>query len=170
MKEIQMGKVYLGQRERSYLNSIFLRSVVLFGIACCSAACTYRVVDAVTRFRVEGVVQTSEGEPLPNVEIYFVDTGLDQWRRSLGEAISVARTDGKGRVSQGFIYSWGYGSRKNARPDVPGSFYLLFELDGYEFVRHEFNLEDLPRDDKFEALVEFRVALQHESSPETGEE
>ena len=130
------------------------------------SACSYRVVDVISRFKIEGVVLEQNNNPLSGVTLYFVDNGLDQWRRNLGEALLIGRTDGEGKLSKGFSYSWGYRTRKDSQPDVPGTFYLLLELDGYEFVREEFNIKALPRLEDHEVLVEFSIVMAKEKLSE----
>lgn len=69
---------------------------------------TVQVADNLTVLEVSGIVTDRAAKPLPGVEVYFVDTGLDQWRSQKRSPILLARTDEKGRLLRRFEYLWGY--------------------------------------------------------------
>lgn len=137
------------------------RTVVGLIIFVLYGACyTVRTEDFVTDFAFAGVVTAEDGRPLKDVNVCFVDTGIDQWRQGSGSAIVVAVTDHNGVFSERFRYQWGVEYRlPGPRPSIPGTFELVFGRAGFEAVREEYRLADIPTLNQEKVLQGLDVSL-----------
>lgn len=118
------------------------------------------VVDSFSWFAVDGVAHSSEGAPVENAEVFFVDTGLDEWTR--GRPIHVGFTDADGRLATTLSYTWGYSKREKSRKvrrDIPRTFELLFKTHSGPSAKVLYRLDELPRA-RNSYIVTFDVTLE----------
>ena len=123
------------------------------------AGCSVMTVDALLELKVDGIVNTQQGEPIQNAKVRFYDTGIDQWRQSSGHSLVVGLTDKRGRLSSKFSYLFGYEIRGKSSPDLPGTFDLTVEADGFTTARLPYQISLLPEEDGV-LILNFEVQLQ----------
>src|SRR5207249_3097008 len=91
----------------------------LFAFGCCLfIACSATIADTEARFHFDGQVSTESGSGLSGVEVYFIDTGLDEWASKTVKERAIGRTDETGRLSYDLPYPSGY-SRRNGGSRMP---------------------------------------------------
>lgn len=117
-------------------------TVVVF--LCLSLGCQATIADVESRFQLDGRLVDEAGAGLAGVKIYFVDTGIDEWRAKLLREELLGESDASGQVSIAFTYPWGY-TRRNARLSIPGTFRLVLRKEELRPIHLDFRLADLPR-------------------------
>ncbi len=164
MKAVPTVRASQGPTVKSIPTRSLVGVVLPYLLAASLNGCTYVASDSFCRFEVQGTVQSVAGEPLADVSVRFLDTGLDQWRRSSYQPILIADTDSKGRVSAIFSYGWGSRQRTGkGMPREPGVFKLVFDSEGFETVEREFQMENLPARDNMKGcylLLDFAVVMR----------
>ena len=160
-----MEKEYLAPMASSLFSSRGSTVALIVGALLCLRCTSSTVVDALAIFQIDGVTLDENGQPLASVNIGFIDTGIDQWRHNKGFLIPIAKTDDAGRISTTFSYFYGYIETGRQWPlALNGTFFLSFDLDGYQATRKEFNIRDSPRLDDGTVHLKFRVVMRSQPS------
>ena len=116
-------------------------------------------------FRLTGKVTDSFGRGLPGVEVFFIDTGIDEGGRRKKEERLVGVSDEAGQIDIEFLYPWGYtyrtltGSAGDPSRRVPGTFTLALRKATFVERREHFSIWRLKsRDGK--TVVALEVAMR----------
>ncbi len=135
-----------------------MRSRLTIGVLLClSLGCQATIVDVESRFQLDGRVVDEAGAGLAGVKIYFVDTGIDEWRAKLLREELLGESGDSGQVSITFTYPWGY-TRRNGGLSIPGTFRLVLRKEEFKPARLDFRLAELPRHGP-DHIVEIKATL-----------
>jgi hypothetical protein len=101
---------------------------------------------AITMQFVGRVVNQRTQEPIPGVQVLFVDTSFDSVRRKNPEksALKVGETGDDGKFDLRLRYLWSVNVVWLCIPRIGKSFKLRFERDGYVPEVRDFNPHELP--------------------------
>lgn len=141
----------------------YLFSFPLLLITLTQCGCRTLYIDNVSTFFIDAQVVGESGGALDQVEVLFVDTGLDV-ARSLRRTESLIGRTTNGALQQRFRYAWGCSSRswlsdRDRKCDVRGTFLLRFRRRGYRDIEREYSLSDLARSAKgYEVLADVMMS------------
>ena len=120
---------------------ILRRVTILLLAVAASSACSSRVADYSERFHLRGKLSKPSGEGVPDAEVVFTDTGLDQWKSPNQFVVTRTRDDGSFDVS--FDYSWGREEGKK----MPDTIEVEFRKGNTGLATRQFVRSALPRDE-----------------------
>ena len=104
--------------------------------------------DYLSQFTVKGnVVNSSSSAPLEDVEVNFVDTGLDYKRSKLKPSyrIKIGRSNNEGKIEINFNYFWGFTEGFFSKKPK-GDFQLELIKENYMIKTLDYNRADLKRE------------------------
>lgn len=133
-------------------------------------SCTSLTVDRKDTFWIQAEVRSESGSPVEGAQVYFIDSGMDDWRRGEVTSDLLATSDAEGKLGTSYEYWWGYHVRgRRLRPPSSGEerrFAILITKPGYAPFRASFVLHALQKQDDGASKVDLgRVVLRKQTSP-----